>query len=581
MNQGKTSGTFQLESPGMQDLAKQLHIDTFEEIIAVNALYRPGPMDMIPSFCNRKHGREEIDIDHPLMKDILAETYGVMVYQEQVMQIASVLAGYSLGEGDVLRRAMGKKDHEEMSRQRQKFLTGCVQKGIPEHTASTIFGKIEKFASYGFNKSHAAAYAYLSYATAYFKANYPGEWMAALMTCDRDDTTKLSKQIGEAKSMHIPMLPPDINQSGSEFNAVKEGIRFAMSGIKGVGQGVVDEILAERTRGGPFATLYDFVRRADKTKIGKKPIELLIEAGAFDATGWSRDAMRLSLEKMYSETVRDQKESSLGILNLFSLIEEPKNPFQEPPVVTQPSTQEMLLQREKELLGFYLTGHPMDRYKQVLGRLSCVPFSEFHTLPDRAVVRAAFVVEELEVKISHKTQKKFAVLTVSDGLERLEVPVWSELYEEKAAILRENQLLYGILQFDKGSVSCKYLDELVGVDESKVRACDEAYDKFVRSAKPSEQKWKKNTAPAEKEVIGLLRLKLDADHIRFTHILRLKQLFRENPGKSPVELKFTTQQKSLGTVAVDPSWGVKMTPHLVDKLRELSTELKTFQLLTE
>lgn len=383
-----------------------------------------------------------------------------------------------------------------MARQRQKFLTGCVQKGIPEHTASTIFGKIEKFASYGFNKSHAAAYAYLSYATAYFKANYPGEWMAALMTCDRDDTTKLSKQIGEARAMHIPMLPPDINQSGSEFVAVKEGIRFAMSGIKGVGQGVVDEILAERARGGPFATLYDFVRRADKTKIGKKPIEILIEAGAFDATKWSRDAMRQSLEKMYSETVRDQKESSLGILNLFSLIEEPKNPFEHPPVVAQPSTKEMLLQREKELLGFYLTGHPMDRYNQVLKRLSCVPFSEFHALPERAVVRAAFVVEELEVKISHKNQKKFAVLTVSDGLERLEVPVWSELYEEKAAILRENQLLYGILQFDKGSVSCKYLDELVGVDEARMHACDEAYDRFVRSAKPGEQKWKKNSAQA-------------------------------------------------------------------------------------
>ncbi|MBU6446224.1 MAG: DNA polymerase III subunit alpha, partial [Verrucomicrobia bacterium] len=206
LNQGKTLGVFQLESGGMQDLAQQLHIDTFEEIIAVGALYRPGPMDMIPSFINRKHGREAIEIDHPQMLDILSETYGVMVYQEQVMQIASALAGYSLGEGDVLRRAMGKKDKEEMTRQREKFVDGCSVKGIDRDTAIKIFDKIEKFASYGFNKSHAAAYAYLSYTTAYLKANYPKEWMAALMTCDQHDITKLAKFIGEAKSLHIDVL---------------------------------------------------------------------------------------------------------------------------------------------------------------------------------------------------------------------------------------------------------------------------------------------------------------------------------------------------------------------------------------
>jgi DNA polymerase-3 subunit alpha len=579
LNQGKTSGVFQLESPGMQDLAKQLHIDTFEEIIAVGALYRPGPMDMIPSFCNRKHGREQIEIDHPLMKEVLAETYGVMVYQEQVMQIASVLAGYSLGEGDVLRRAMGKKDREEMARQREKFLTGCVKKAIPESTAGIIFDKIEKFASYGFNKSHAAAYAYLSYATAYFKANYPGEWMAALMTCDRDDTTKLAKLIGEAKVMHLQMLPPDINQAGSEFAATKEGIRFAMSGIKGVGQAVVDEILAERSRGGSFGTFYDFVRRADKTKIGKRVIELLVEAGSFDATGWSRDAMRLSLDRMYSEALRDQKEATLGILNLFSLMDAPKNPFQDPPEVLQPSTKEMLLQREKELLGFYLTGHPMDRYQKILSRLSCVPFSEFPTLGENAVVRVAFVVEEVEVKISNKTQKKFAVLTISDGLERLEMPVWSEMYEEKAALLKENQLLYAILQMERrggsSSFSCRYLNELALVDEAEIRACDDVYDKLVRSAKNGEPKWKtakEKTAPAaEKEVISLLRIKCDADQVRLSHILQLKQIFREHPGKSPIELHFHSQNKKLGSVTVDPSWGVKMTPVLTDRLKTLST----------
>ncbi len=240
-----------------------------------------------------------------------------MVYQEQVMQIASALAGYTLGEGDVLRRAMGKKDKEEMARQREKFLSGARDKGIDAETSARIFDKIEKFASYGFNKSHAAAYAYLSYATAFFKANYPKEWMAALMTCDRDDLTKVAKFIGEAKQMHIAALPPDINQAANEFTAAPEGIRFAMSGIKGIGQGVVDHILEERKKGGSFQSLYDFVQRVDKTRVGKKQIELLCDAGCFDFTGWSRDALRISVEAMYEQASREQKEASLGIMNLF------------------------------------------------------------------------------------------------------------------------------------------------------------------------------------------------------------------------------------------------------------------------
>lgn len=577
LNQGKTLGVFQLESGGMQDLAKQLHIDVFEEIIAVGALYRPGPMDMIPSFCNRKHGREQIEIDHPLIKNILDETYGVMVYQEQVMQIASALAGYSLGEGDVLRRAMGKKDKEEMSRQREKFLGGCAQKGIDADTAGRIFDKIEKFASYGFNKSHAAAYAYLSYTTAYFKANYPSEWMAALMTCDRDDTSKLAKFIREARSMQIEMLPPDVNQAGSEFAAASGGIRFAMAGIKGVGQAVVDEIIAERKRGGAYASLYDFVQRADKTKIGKKAIELLIEAGGFDFTNWSRDAMRESLDAMYDQASIDQKEASLGIMNLFSLIDSEEKPFQAPPPVLKPTSKMDLLRREKELLGFYLTGHPMDGYKKVLGRLSCVPLREFETI-ENSVVRAAFVVETIQVKISNKNQRKFAILTISDGLDRFELPVWADLYEEKNALLKENQLLYAILQIERKdgalSLSCRYLDDLATVDEAKIKACDEQYDKLKSQQRGGEPKWKvaKEKAAAangEKEEKGTLVIKVDADRIRLSGILSLKELFREYPGSSPIEVHFQLGDKRLGQVLVESTWGVRIDKAFKQKLSDL------------
>jgi DNA polymerase-3 subunit alpha len=580
LNQGKTLGVFQLESGGMQDLAKQLHIDNFEEIIAVGALYRPGPMDMIPSFINRKHGKEAIEIDHPLMRDILSETYGVMVYQEQVMQIASALAGYSLGEGDVLRRAMGKKDKEEMNRQREKFVAGCGAKEIDRDTAVKIFDKIEKFASYGFNKSHAAAYAYLSYATALFKANYPKEWMAALMTCDQHDTTKLAKFIGEAKALHIDVLPPDINQASGEFSASIDGIRFAMAGIKGVGEGVVEAILEEREKRGPFSSLYDFIQRVDKTRVGKKQIELLIEAGCFDFTSWSRDAMRESVESMYERASRDQKEASLGVLNLFSLIEESEKPFSSPPEILHSSPKMHIYKREKELLGFYLTGHPMDGYKKILGSLSCTPMSEIEKIPDGSLLRAAFVVETIQVKVSSKNQKKFAILMISDGIERFELPIWSEMFEEKGALLRENQLLYGILQVERkeGAVqlSCRYLDDLTAVDEMRIKACDEAYDRLRAQARAFDAKRKsppkEKEVKVEKEEVKKVSIRLDANRVRLSQLLTMKNLFRSHPGKSTLELHFHNDQKRLATIFVDSKWGVKADSNFCSALKSLLGE---------
>ena len=584
LTQGKTMGIFQLESGGMQDLVRQLHIDVFEEIIAVGALYRPGPMDMIPSFINRKHGREEIEIDHPLMKDILSETYGVMVYQEQVMQIASILAGYSLGEGDVLRRAMGKKDKEEMARQREKFLNGAMQKNVAPETAALIFDKIEKFASYGFNKSHAAAYAYLTYATAYFKANYPREWMAALMTCDRDDTAKVAKFIREAKSMQIPVLSPDINQADSEFVATADGIRFAMSGIKGVGEAVVEMILEERERSGPFSDLYNFIERVDKTRIGKKVIEILVDAGSFDFTSWSRDELRESVGPMFERASAEQKESSRGVVSLFSLIEEDAKPFSTPPKVESFTDPMQQLQREKELLGFYLTGHPMDRYRPVLARLSCTPFKDIETLSDAAIFRTAFVIETVAIKISSKSQKKFAILTIGDGFERFELPVWPEMFEQKAPLIRENQLLYAILQVERKTealhLQCRYLDDLTAVDEEKLKECEETYDRLKAQSRNGEPKWKASKIAKEKaeeapEQANLVRLKLNADQIRFSGILALKNLFRQHPGKSPLEIQFVGEAKHWGSIQIDSQWGVKADAVFRDKVTELASQLGT------
>ena len=260
---------------------------------------------------------EKIQYDHPWVEEILSETYGIMVYQEQVMQIAQKLANYSLGEGDVLRRAMGKKDMEQMAQERSKFRQGALENDISEEVAMKIFDQMEKFAAYGFNKSHAAAYGFLSRVTAYLKAHYPKEWMASLMSCDKDDLAKVAKFIGECQHEEICILPPDVNEAGELFTATEEGVRFGLAGIKGVGAAVVETIIKERHRKGHYKNFYDFFKRVDVKKVGKKVIELLVQAGGFDFTGWSRDAMLQSVEPMFDSVVKKQKDEAIGVMSFF------------------------------------------------------------------------------------------------------------------------------------------------------------------------------------------------------------------------------------------------------------------------
>ncbi len=582
LNQGKTLGIFQLESGGMQDLARQLHLDCFEELIAVGALYRPGPMDMIPSFINRKHGVEPIEYDHPEMQDILAETYGIMIYQEQVMQIASTLANFSLGEGDVLRRAMGKKDLEQMAQQRAKFREGALLNKIDEETSMAIFDKMEKFASYGFNKSHAAAYGYLSYVTAYLKANFPGEWMAALMTCDRDDLSKIAKFIGPCQSMNISMLPPDVNEAGEVFQATPQGIRFAMTGIKGVGSGAVQAIISERQKNGLFKTFYDFYKRIDSKKVGKKVIENLAWAGCFDFTGWSRDALVLAIEPLHKAVAQQQKDDSYGFLSLFAALGDDENKrFSEPPVVPQKSSRQELLLREKELLGFFLTGHPMDQYQAILQRLSCVPFNQIDQMNQDTVFRTAFIVEAVEIKVASKSQRKFAVLIISDGIDRRELPIWFDLYEQKSHLLHENQLLYAVLEIEKKEndlqLHCRWLDDLTKANEEMVAACDQAYDKAKQHSKrpsyPKAQVKVNQIEPKEVKIMKSITVKLDANQTRFSHILQLKKLFLQHAGSHPIQIQFCNGPKLLASLDIDSRWGVTFDAQFSQKLQNISVVL--------
>ena len=590
LNHGKTLGVFQLESAGMQELAKNLHIDKFEEIIAVGALYRPGPMEMIPSFINRKHGKEKIEYDHPLLKDILAETYGIMVYQEQVMQIAQTLANYSLGEGDLLRKAMGKKDKDEMARQRVKFQAGAKEKGIDEKVALSIFNKIEKFASYGFNKSHATAYGFLSYVTAYLKSNFPKEWLAALMTCDIDDLTKVAKHIRESQAMDIAILPPDVNESKSEFVATDNGIRFALSAIKGVGKGVVESIVLQREQAGSYTDLYNFVKRIDTKKIGKKVIEVLISVGAFDFTGWKRQQLLLALEPIYDSVMQEQKEKSKGFIDMFSLVEdENSHGFQTPPKVIHEQPQLEILSKEKELLGFFVTGHPMDNYKEEIKDLDCISFHDLKDEKDKAVCKVAFILETLMVRIS-KTQRKFAIMTVSDGMERFEFPLWPDLFEKHAELLMENQLLFAVVQVTKDqedvSLKPKWLGDLSSVGEESKQQFEEAYknalDFAKRDKRKSSSKDSTKITPEKKKEMAEKNLKLliqlNIDSMKQSHILQLKKLFLEFPGHISIVMQFKdSHENPVADLLVHTSWGVRYDGQLESLLKKLSY-IKNLQL---
>jgi DNA polymerase-3 subunit alpha len=379
----------------------------------------------------------------------------------------------------------------------------------------------------------------------------------------------VTKHIREAQTFAIAILPPDVNESGQEFVATARGIRFAMGGIKGVGEGVVDAILEERNKKGPYKSLYDFVQRIDTRKVGKKVIENLIEAGCFDFTSWSREAMLLSVEPMYEEAAKEQKETAKGVMNLFSLIDgEKESRFKTPPPVKEKMSKQMVFKREYELLGIYLNGHPLDDFRPQMQRLSCVPFAEIDKLPSASVCRIAFIIEGVVVKISAKSQRKFAILTIGDGNGRFELPIWPDLFEEKGMLIQENQLLYAVVQKEmqegQARLQCRWLADLCKADEAMIQACDEAFEMAKSQAKAFESREKNKmrstpTEPKKKSGPKALKIQLDADTAHLSHILTLKQLFRTHPGDTPVEITFLTKKGKIATLHIDPTWGTH--PH--------------------
>lgn len=420
---GEVVGVFQLESQGMRRALVDMRPDRFEDIIALVALYRPGPMANIPTYCARKHGDEQSEYMHPMLEPILKETYGVIIYQEQVMQIAQVMAGYSLGDADLLRRAMGKKIRAEMEKQRAIFVAGSVKNGVSKEQADTIFDLLAKFADYGFNKSHAAAYALVSYHTAYMKAHYPVEFIAASMTLDMSNTDKLSEFRAEAQRLDIRLEPPNINRSGATFEVSENTIYYALAGLKGVGGSAVDLIVSARKEG-LFTSLADFAARANPKAINKRVIESLAAAGAFDTLDANRARVFGGAEAILSACQRGHEASTMGQNDMFG-------GAADAPTIMLPQVDNWLpadkLRREYDAIGFFLSGHPLDDYAVVLKRLRVQSWAEFCRAVKSGATAgkvAATVVSRMERRT--KTGNKMGIMGLSDPTGHFEAVLFSE-----------------------------------------------------------------------------------------------------------------------------------------------------------
>ncbi len=427
-----TTAVFQLESRGMKDMLKQALPDCFEDIIALVALYRPGPMDLIPDFCRRKHGKQRVEYPHPATESILKETYGIAVYQEQVMQIAQVVAGYSLGGADLLRRAMGKKKIEEMDAQRAIFTEGALKNNLNERQATELFDLLEKFAGYGFNKSHAAAYALVAYHTAYLKAHYPAAFLASTMSADMNNTDNVHLFFDDCAPNKVEVLPPDVNQSGYRFEPLNNNqILYGLGAVKGSGEAAIELILAARAADGPFKDLFDFCSRLDLRKVNRRVIESLIRVGAFDKLEPNRAALLAGVSMAIS--VAEQSNSHAGQDSLFGGVSETKH---ELPKMNAWSPEQALIE-EKSALGFYLSGHPFLNAKEEVSQF--VRGSLADLSPQEQPKLLAGIV--IGVRIRMTQRGKMAIVTLDDAVARVEVVVGSELLMQSAGLIKEDALL--------------------------------------------------------------------------------------------------------------------------------------------
>ncbi len=554
---GDTTGVFQLESSGMRDILVRLRPEKFSDLVALVALYRPGPIEsgMVDQYIRAKHGEIPIKYELEELKPILDETYGVILYQEQVMQIASRLANFSLGEADILRRAMGKKIPEVMKAQRERFLQGTRENGIDDEKANRIFDQMEKFALYGFNKSHSAAYAFISYQTAYLKAHYPLEFMASLMNSVLSNSDKIVKLINECRAKNIPVLPPDINSSDWGFTVIEEKIRFGLGAVKNVGESAVEAILEARSKGGPFLSIYDFCERVDSQKVNRRVIEQLIKCGAFDSIHPNRAQVMNALEDALNQAQVIQKEKQSGQKSILTLlgakqrssISSIKLPECEPWDV------KTTLKYEKETLGFYVSSHPLDLYKDMLKHICTGNSEDLEKMPDGAEVVLAGILS-LTKDVTTRKGEKMGFFTLEDKEGIVEVVAFPEVYGKVRDIVDtvdEPLVVIGTVQnqseddqrTSEGEVVARNIKviarEIIGLSEAQMRS------------------------------INKLVFHVRADKISSKDDLtRLKNLFQDNRGDCPVFV--TVEVPGKGEVIILPAENYKINPSM-DVIKELKS----------
>lgn len=545
----ETTAVFQLESRGMKDLIKRLQPDCFEDMIALVALFRPGPLQsgMVDNFIERKHGKEAISYpdekwQHESLKPILEPTYGIILYQEQVMQIAQTLAGYTLGGADMLRRAMGKKKPEEMAKQRAGFEEGAVKNGVDGELAMKIFDLVEKFAGYGFNKSHSAAYALVSYQTLWLKTHFPAEFMAAVMTADMDNTDKIVTLVDECQRMGLTVIPPDVNTGRYRFSVNEDGhIVYGIGAVKGVGEGPIEAILDARDRDGPFRDLFDFCNRVDIKKLNKRVMEKLILSGAMDRLGPHRAALMATLEEAMRAAEQHAKAQAVGQVDMFGVLTEEIDDVKKAFANVPHWPDKVWLEGERETLGLYLTGHPINQYSSELRRYTSGRLCDLHPTSRDTVTTAAGLVIAARSMVT-KRGNKMGIFTLDDRSGRLDVTLFSEALEKYEELMQKDRILVvsGQVSFDDFSGGLKMsARELLDINDAR--------EPFARA----------------------IRISLDEQRIDERFFPRLCEILEPaRAGVCPVQVNYR-RPGSRVRLTLGTEWRVTPTDQLIDDLRVL------------
>lgn len=566
LGQGDTSGLFQLESAGMRRTLRELRPSNFEDIVAVLALYRPGPMDNIPNFIKSKHGEIPVSYPHPKLEPILRDTYGIIVYQEQIIQIASDMAGFSLGQADLLRRAVSKKNRETLDQQRQLFVQGCIKMGYDDKVANQVYDTIVAFANYGFNRSHAAAYAVIAYQTAYLKANYPLEFTAAMLTGAIHTTDKVALYIDDAKQAGIKVLPPDINESFVNFTVAGDAVRFGLAAVKGVGEAALREIIQARGDE-PFTSIYDFCQRIDLSACKRNVIENLIKCGAFNQFG-NRASHLVALDMAIEYGLQKQRDLNDSQMSLFGYIHESTGSYEipEPKLPNKREfPEEEILEMERELLGLYISGHPLDQYSDQLGRHPITRISELAEVEDGSVHNILCMVKERKPLVTKK-QQLMGFLNVEDLTSSVEVVVFPNIYGQYADKIDKDAklIIRGRIQIQDEDVKvlAEEIKNLEGIDLDQLEleppaGPRNAYNNYRQSDPRSHSNYQKQDNNANKETRQEVRqgekvkvnysgpklyIKHDyqADDESFQRILAL---LRAHPGPEPVVIYNPTKEE--------------------------------------